>query len=439
MGNQIRVSSVVGPSRSLQLTTLYSAALEEEYTEATSKFKHYFDILALGSSGITTSVDLCHCHTQWMKRFQDRKDMWMPLKLQGPGMAERGSSVRSYSTISGILARSDNAPDADSVRDLQLWKIAFLWSKVLHFYPTYTSKGTDWENKIHEVPGEDPDLQIFKDLVTDGGLTASDILALAAFEPITTSELGALIGTRAWLLVLLTQLVRREIISVTPSVRDETVAMLQRLIRQRQAETRDLDSPDRHSASVGVMGTLVMETYVACIAREQTVGAQSANPPPNLAAAVAGYLDVICDDGTDFVDVRAHGPDVANAVQDVASRPCLRLTVDHIKTVRVLEHLADYRPTGLFDSNLLKSAERLLTKLDTMETPVLREAAGAARKALQAVKTAVALPRAMHQQIEEVVDSLTVNLSLLSIVTIQPISSISVILNCDLVTMYFNT
>lgn len=290
-------------------------------------------------------------------------------------------------------------------------------------YPTHMALSAGAEVNLHELLKSDGDPAYIRDLVNDGGLTG-DFLDLLTIEPVLGVKPGPTIRSLDWLLVLCTELIRRQAALVTPDMLTRTVALLKQTHYEDQTGfcSADASSADyvkdqkRLSRSLKIVGALTAESYMAYMRRDRadmgdrsTYGPMHDLPvittypsehldkpapdiPQSLVNTLAAFLEALCGDEPRRVDVLAPHPSSTDFVLDPVEGPWIRLKFDHTTMFRFIKHIAIRRPGGLAGSGLCAATEKLIAKLDLDGDELVREAALDAQNALTEALAAPAEP-----------------------------------------------
>lgn len=387
---------------------------EEILAEVDLAFCKYFSQLARAASEAMLSLDLLYSHTQLTKRYRATDTIRVEHRRAYIILGLDKSSAQSYKVISGITAEHRH----ELTEELQLWRIALLWSIAVVIYPTNMAPDPGAKANIHELPNEDMYLQDFSYLVDYGGLTGSDFLDLHALGPGLNTKPGSQVGSLNWLLVLLTELIRGRIVPVMPDLLDAINTLLQQSYDEKRAGSFSAGSSPADYATdqmtpsgrLKIVGALATEAYVESIRGVQAGGVgpdirgpvdrppviatdQSDNPGrapatilPHLVAATAGYVEALCGDNPDYVDTLAPNPSSLDLKVNRVAGPWIRLRYNHIATFRFIKHVAAESPGDVAGSGLPESMEKLIVKLD-VEDEELRQAARDAREALTSALT----------------------------------------------------
>lgn len=333
-------------------------------------------------------IDLLYCHAELVRRFSQSKDIWSldtsadqdeELRLESQKI-RCSSSVRSYRVVANLVTAPWTEPTI--IRELQLWRVAFLWSIATLLYPSVTIPDADPRN----FDGTDEKLQVFKDLVAEGGLDASTILSL--FELMSTSDVeeSTPVRGRGWLLVLLTELVGRGLVPVTSSLLNKIGTLLKntdREIQQSQScappTARDNEPP---STRLRVVGALMVESF----STSRSLREMALRSPSELIRVTARYVDALCEEDPRYIDVLIPDQLRKEEIDKTKSGDRIRLKINHAATFQFVEHLAVTCPAEVDGSGLDGPTQMLISLLGPSADDTLRESAERARNALAATR-----------------------------------------------------
>lgn len=332
-----------------------------------------------------TSIDLLDCHTQLLRRFRLADWLWPPSTRFLMRRDERSSSVNAYGFVSRLLERSgETRPSPELLQCLQSWKCAFLGAMAIVSRPTRMASDRKEDLDGTRILGENVDLSDFKELVADGNLTGAEILDLIVFNQITVPDADLHTESTDWLLILLTELIKLGVIPIPPSLFDRITAMFQRICDAQRAGlhhnklhvSESVKRQEQQSATrLKLMGALEIQAFLSTSTREGFDSA-SIHVPSGLARGIATYINSVCEDDEDYVDILCPGAPGKDPSRD---------TFDHITTLRVIGLLAELHPEDIVGSGLIASTDRLIARLDMSSNDLLQDAVEGARTTLTRV------------------------------------------------------
>lgn len=234
-------------------------------------------------------------------------------------------------------------------------------------------------------------LERFQELVAEGhfGLDGTSMLPLAERDP-PGSAAGSATEGKDWILVAMAELVRLQVIEVTGDFQHEVTMALGRVLeKNRQAregfDAHRLGAQDQWSVEsrLKILGTVAFETHLLL---HPTTAAENGNAttdvlPDGMLEVATPYINAICGQETDYVDVRAPRRGVTRDFRGILFPDHLRMKLDHLKVLQVVEHIAIHHPPGASVSDLREAMEKLITKLAPPEGGELHVAADRARMA----------------------------------------------------------
>lgn len=387
-------------------------------------------------------MNILYCYIHLVSRFRQADDGGNVYEVQPELLASLSRALRTTSRILDHQTFDTSRPDI--IQDLQLWQTAFLRSlAALHYYPSFKKRNSGPHSfnarpdqmtpEYYDTLVEIGDMSIdFKELVENGGMTGSFILHLYRLNDTPNGVSPTSVTQPDWLLVLMFELVKEKIISVTANLAAEITSMLQQADGELDEGQAIIlggrlapDASARHHQAydrLRVLGAIYMALFSSS-RTELSTGRPIINPvtptesdagsvptgimlaeliPPyepvdydaatgtkldvwpmtaGVLAAAASYINAISNT-PDHLDVRAPQNSSPDVIRDMIGGPQVRMQIDHTTTLRFFEYHSQNYPDVVIASGLPAAVDTLLQKLRPLPKSELRIWAKKARHVL---------------------------------------------------------